>query len=117
MITNKVINEIYHRYRKRAASPDKLSTPLLFESASPDHNISIENEEVIIGSVDAMSPFHRIPLRVIHAIVEFDTQVIIVLHSSMLFLSKFDNHVAAHIKPNRPTLLQRLCNHLSRPKR
>ena len=87
MITKQVINTLYKKYRKLPESPDCLDMPLLFDYASTHHNISIDMEgpvdALIIRSIDPASPFHRIPLERIHAIVPFENWVAIMLHSSM----------------------------------
>ncbi len=102
MITKKVINQLYKQFNKRPKSIDKLDIALLFEAVSPVHGIEIENDELIINSVSADSPFHRLPLMLIHAIVKFERVVAIVLSSSILFLSRkadCDCPVRVHIKP------------------
>lgn len=110
MITKKVIDSLYKRYGKRPDSTDELNIALLFEAAHPVHDIVIENERVIINSVGSDSPFHSIPLKLIHAIVEFDEAVAIVLHSSIIFLSRqeSDHPVSVHLKDLKPSLKERV---------
>ncbi|MDE6099053.1 MAG: hypothetical protein K2L80_03665 [Muribaculaceae bacterium] len=100
MITKKVIETLYKKYAKLPKSPDCLDFILLFDSVADHHgiNIDIENDTMQIGSIDPASPFHRIPLSRIHAIVPFEEWVAIVLHSSIIFLNKSNNKVSIHIK-------------------
>lgn len=105
MITKKVIDELYHKYRKRPESVDALDIPLLFEHASEQHDIQIDDEgNLVIGSIDPRSPFRQLPLRNIHGISHFDDSLAIVLHSSILFLNKKDAGVNVHIRAEQPSL-------------
>ena len=112
MITKQVIDTLYKKYKRRPESPDCLDMPLLFEAASEHHNVSIDMEgpvdSLIIRSVDPHSPFHRIPLEKIHAIVPFEEWVAIVMHSSIIFLNRKSSKVSVHIKPIKPSLTDRL---------
>lgn len=102
MITKKVIDQLYKQYNKRPASIDELNIPLLFESVHPMHGIEFDEGELVINSISSDSPFHRIPLALIHEIVEFEDVVAIVLHSSIIFLSRMadtTHPVQVHIKP------------------
>lgn len=116
MINKKVIDTLYKRYDKRPSSPDDLDIALLFEGVHPMHNIVIDGDEIVINSIPADSPFHRIPLRGVHAIVEFEESVAIVLHSSIIFLSKMESEhpVSVHIKPLKESLGSRLLNKLGK---
>lgn len=112
MITKQVIETLYKKYKKLPESPDCLDMPLLFESASQYHNVSIDMDSLvdslIIRSIDSRSPFHRIPLEKIHAIVPFEEWVAIVMHSSIVFLNRKSAKVNVHIRPCRPSLMERM---------
>lgn len=108
MIHKKVIDAIYKKYRKRPASPDELNIPLLFEQLPEEAGIEIDDANLIINSIDPRSPFHKIPVNHIHAIIEFDEAVALVLHSSIVFLSKEDGSAHVHIKSVGPSILDRL---------
>lgn len=99
MITNDVIKEIYKKYSKRPASPDELNMPPLFESAHRSHGIEISDGKIVINSISPSSIFHSIPLKNINAILEFESNIAIVLHSSIIFLSKKDSKNFIHFKP------------------
>lgn len=102
MISNKVIEQLYKQYNRRPKSIDELNIPLLFEAVHPMHGIEFDEGELIINSVPLDSPFHRIPLMLIHEIVEFEEVIAIVLHSSIIFLSRTSESaspVQIHIKP------------------
>lgn len=114
MITEKAINEIYKKYSKLPESPDDLNIFLLFEGAHPDHEIMFEGNDIVINSVSPSSPFHRISLDRVNAIIEFEENVAIVLHSSIIFLSKKDGKVSIHIKQLKPSLMKRISNFISK---
>ena len=114
MIQTKVINAIYKKYKNRPASPDELDIPLLFEKLPDEAGVSIEDDRIVFNSVNPSSPFHSIPVNHIHAIVEFDEAVAIVLHSSILFISKEDGSANIHIKNVKPGLLDSLRGFISR---
>ncbi len=108
MIQKKVIDAIYKKYRRRPASPDELNIPLLFEQLPEEAGIEIDGNNIVINSIDSRSPFHRIPVSHIHAIIEFDEAVAIVLHSSIVFVSKTDGAVHVHIKEIGMSFIDRL---------
>lgn len=109
MVTSKVIDTLYRTYKKRPASPDELDLALLFDpKIEENHHVSLTPETLSIGSLPEESPFHTLLLKNIHAIVEFDRELAIVLHSSILFLSKRDASVNLHIKMQKLGILQRL---------
>ena len=108
MIQKKVIDAIYKKCRRRPQSPDELNIPLLFEKLPEEAMIEIDENDIIINNIDASSPFHRIPVSHIHAILEFDEAVAIVLHSSIIFLSKDDGSVHVHLTEMRPSIIDRI---------
>ena len=69
--------------------------------------------ELVIGSIDEKSPFHRLPMHRIHAIVPFEEWVAIVMHSSIIFLNKKDNRVSVNLKPVGDSFIDRLRQKLS----
>lgn len=109
MITEKVINSLYKKYKDRPESADELDIALLFENLIDTHDIAIDDEaHLIINSIPEKSPFHRINLNRIHAIVEFEHKIAIVLHSSIIFLNKKDSKSHIHIKPIKPSIMERI---------
>lgn len=62
MITKKVIDTIYKRYKKRPKSTDDLNIALLFEGVHPGHGVEIDGNDLLVNSVPEQSPFHVIPL-------------------------------------------------------
>lgn len=103
MITKQNIESIYKQNRKLPESPYDLNMPLLFIPEMEQHALSIDRDEnLVIGSVSTASPFHKIALKRIHAILDFDELVAIVMHSSIIFLRKNDRSVNVHLK--QPTL-------------
>lgn len=111
MITQKVIEQLYKKYKNPPQSADDLDIDLLFIHLLEFHDIEIDdNANLIIRSLPESSPFHCIPLSHIHAIVEFEHKIAIVLHSSILFLSKNDNKTHIHIRMKSPTLMEKIMN-------
>lgn len=108
MITKKVIDNIYKLYPSRPDSPDELNIGLLFDDVFETHGLQIDENELVINSIDPSSPFHSIPLRNIHEIVEFADDIAIVLHSSNIFLKKEDNRVHIHMKEQTLSPFERL---------
>lgn len=115
MITGQVIDTLYKQYKKRPESPDELDISILFGSDLADiHALTISSEDkLIIGSIDPASPFHSIPMRNIHAIVEFERWVAVILLSSIIFLNRTEPKVFLNIKPVKRNFLGILRNKLS----
>lgn len=113
MINQQVIDTLYRQYAKLPKSLDCLDMPLLFDSAGALHDISVDmdddmNADLVIGSIDPTSPFHRLPMHRIHAIVPFENWVAIVMHSSIIFLNKKERKVSIHLKPLKDSFVDRL---------
>ena len=108
MITKQVIEELYKKYNKRPPSPFDLNLSLLFEYAVDVHAINLDEEKVVINSISPDSVFHSIDLNHIHEIVEFEESIAIVLHSSIIFLNKYDNKSYVHIKAPSQSIWERL---------
>ena len=83
---------------------------LLSDDIINNHHIEIENNRLKIGSIDSNTPFNTLPLNRVHGIVNFEKYVAIVLHSSIIFLSKKDDESHVHIKMENPTFWQRICS-------
>ncbi|MCM1518699.1 MAG: hypothetical protein NC117_08675 [Pseudoflavonifractor sp.] len=108
MITKKVTKEIYKKYKKPPKQLDQLDIPALFDEALAEHEVYIDDENIIIGSLPASSPFHAIPLRRVHAILTFETATAIVLHSSIIFLSRKGKGISVHLKETPTSMWQKL---------
>jgi len=109
MITQAVIDQLYKTYKKTPLKADDLDVDLLFEHLIEHHDIQIDDyANLILGSLPESSPFYKIPLSNIHAIVEFEKKIAVVLHSSIIFLNKFDNRSTVHIKMPKRSILDRL---------
>lgn len=109
MITEKVINSLYSTYKNKPASADDLDIGLLFENLIENHDVEIDDQaNLVINSIPKESPLHKIALKRIHGIVEFEHKIAIVMHSSILFLNKFDGHSQLHIKPIKASVLDKI---------
>lgn len=109
MITQKVIDQLYKTYRKPPLSADDLDIDLLFTHLFEFHDIAIDDHaNLIINSLPEDSPFRVIPLSHIHAIVEFENRIGIVLHSSIIFLNKRDSRSSIHVRMPRQNLLDKI---------
>lgn len=114
MIHKKVIDAIYKKFKSRPSSPDELNIPLLFEKLPEEAGIEIDGDELVIGSIDQRSMLHSIPVSHIHAIIDFEEAVAIVLHSSIIFLSKEDGSAHVHLKDMSTGLFDRLRSAINR---
>lgn len=102
MLTKEVFNSLYKTYNKRPASVDELDIALLFEHLFEFHEVNIDqNGNLTLDNLPPASPFHKIPLRNIHAIVNFEDEVAIVMHSSVIILEKKSPKVHIHLR-NQP---------------
>jgi hypothetical protein len=108
MITKQVINELYKKYRHKPLTTDELNLAPLFDYAIEHHGITIDDHRLIINSISQLSPFHSIELEHIHAIVEFDNRIAIVLLTSIIFLDKEDDSAHIHIKVAKPSCWERI---------
>ena len=109
MITEKVIKEIYKRFRKPPMDIAELEIPKYIEMLKGHHSLKFDDGELIVESLEEFNPFRRILGRRLLAILEFERNVAIVTPSHILFLSKNSDQVRVHIKPERtPNILDRI---------
>ena len=109
MLTQEVIDTLYRKFSRKPSSPDSLDIDLLFALPADTHNVEIDHDaNLIINSISPDSPFHCIPLANIHAIVNFEDEVAIVLHSTLVILEKGTSKVFIHINPPKKSLSERL---------
>ncbi len=109
MIAKKVIDELYKKYRQRPSGVEDLDIGLLFDYAWDHHNLEInENGCLVINSVDEASPFHTVNLSNVHGITLVEDSVAIVLHSSIIFLSKETDEVNVHLRLEAPSIWERV---------
>lgn len=113
MINDKVIQTIYKKYSKLPVSPYDLNIGLLFSPELDCHNIAIDGDNLELGSVKPGSPFRTISLDRVHAILEFDRHVAIVLPASIIFLLKNSPSVNVHLKDLKPNFFERIRSKLS----
>ena len=79
MITPLVIKELYKTYRRCPSCIDDLNLSLLFEQTAEHHEITIEDNRLIIHNMDVSSPFRKLLLNRIHGIENFEEEVAIVM--------------------------------------
>ena len=109
MITDEVIKEIYKKYKKPPKSPDELNLDYFLNLLSEHHNVTVDDEEVIIKDLDEFSPFRMFLLRSLFGIIEFDTLIAFIFRSHILFFGKENNEMRVHIKPeNKPSIIDRV---------
>ena len=110
MITREIVETLYKKYRKAPRSVDMLNLAMLFDFAASHHKIFIdpETEELTIGSISPESPFHRLEISRINAIVPFEEWVAIVMPASIVFLNRKNSKVAIDIKELKPSFMDRL---------
>lgn len=99
MITEEVIKEIYQNYNKPARSKEELNLPYFVDLLSTHHNLKLEEDEIIVESIDEFSPFRRFLIRGLYAVLEFDRNVAFVFKTHILFFSKKDNQMSVHFAP------------------
>lgn len=109
MITDRVIKEIYRKYSKPQNKPEDLKLKYFVDLLSPNHDIKLEDNEVIFEDQEEFSPFRRFLIRSLHGVLEFDKQVAFVFRNHILFLNKNTDEMRVHMKTyERKNLLGRI---------
>lgn len=99
---------LYKKYPQPAQAGGNLNFELITKGNLNHHTPLITDEELVINSIDPDSPFHKIPIRNIAGIEEFENHTAIVLRNSILFLSKLDDEIRVHINVEQPSLWERI---------
>ena len=74
----------------------------------------MDTASLIIHSLGERSPFYKLLLSRIYAIVPFEEWVAIVMHSSVIFLNRTSAKVSVHIKPPRLSFIDKVKMSLSK---
>lgn len=98
MITDQVIKEIYKKMTKPPKDRSELRLGY-FKDLLKTHNLRIDDDEIIISDLEEFNPFRRFLIRSLHGVLEFDKVVAFVFKNHILFLSKEDNNIRIHMKP------------------
>ncbi len=100
MITDEVIREIYKKFKKPNKRPEDLNLYYYVDLLKGHHDIALSTPgEVVIGSLEEFNPFRRFLVRSLTAILEFDKMIAFVFPNHILFLSKDDDSIRVHIRP------------------
>lgn len=100
MITKEVIKDIYKQYSNPSSNPEDLNIPYFLKLLEPHHKLKYDGEELIFEDMEEFSPFRRILVRNLHAILEFSKMVAFVFPNQILFLGKRSPELSVHFKPD-----------------
>lgn len=109
MIDEKVIQEIYQKFRKPHKNVADLRLDYFMPMLKEHHAMENDGFEIILKDVDEYNPFRRFLIRSLTAVLEFDKLIAFVFQNHILFMGKEDNQLHVHIKPEpKPSLFGRL---------
>lgn len=102
MVDEKVIQEIYKKFRKPHKNYEDLRLDYFLPMLQEHHTIENDGFEIILKDVDEYNPFRRFLIRSLNAVLEFDKLIAFVFKNHILFIGKEDNQLHVHIKPEEP---------------
>lgn len=108
MIKPEIIKGLYKKYPLPINEKNQLDLKHLSSEKLNHHLIEITTTDLIINSVEKISPFHEIPLRNISGIENLESHIAIVLRNSIIFLDKKTTDIHVHINIERPSIWQRM---------
>lgn len=109
MIDEKVIQEIYKKYRKPHKNAEDLRLDYFLPMLGEHHAIENDGFEIVLKDVDEYNPFRRFLIRSLNAVLEFDKLIAFVFKGHILFMGKEDNQLHVHIKPDKqPSIFDRI---------
>lgn len=108
MIKPEIIKELYKKFPQPTEEKNKLNLEHLSSEELNHHSIEMTSTDLVINSVEEISPFHEIPLRNISGIENLESHIAIVLRNSIIFLDKKTTDIHVHINIERPSIWQRM---------
>lgn len=105
MVDEKVIQEIYKKYRKPHKNVADLRLDYFLPMLGEHHAIENDGFEIVLKDVEEYNPFRRFLIRSLNAVLEFDKLIAFVFRNHILFMGKEDNQLHVHIKPEEPASL------------
>ena len=109
MVDERVIQEIYKKYRKPHKNIKDLRLDYFIPLLEEHHSIENDGFEIVLKDVDEFNPFRRFLIHSLNAVLEFDKLIAFVFRTHILFMGKEDNQMHVHIKPeDKPSLFGRI---------
>ena len=109
MVDEKVIQEIYKKFRKPHKNREDLHLDYFLPMLEEHHAIESDGFEIVLKDVEEFNPFRRFLIRSLNAVLEFDKLIAFVFRTHILFMGKEDNQLHVHIKPEeKPSIFGRL---------
>lgn len=108
MIKPEIIKELYKKFPQPTEEKNKLNLEHLSSEKLNHHSIEMTSTDLVINSVEEISPFHEIPLRNISGIENLESHIAIVLRNSIIFLDKKTTDIHVHINIEHPSIWQRM---------
>ena len=100
MITKEVIKDIYKEYGKPAENIEDLQIPFFLKKLEKHHHLKFDGDELVFEDMEEFSPFRRILVRNLHAVLEFSKMIAFVFPNHILFLGKRSPELSVHFKPD-----------------
>ena len=98
MITKSNIDDLYRKYNRKPKILDERNLAPLMQCALSTDAIEIDGDCIRFKNVDSTSLFTSIEMQRIHAVVEFDKHIALVLPNSIIFINREDYSIHVHLK-------------------
>lgn len=109
MITEEVIKDIYKSYNKPCKNEQELNLTYFVDLLKEHHNLILNDDEIVVESLEEFNPFRRFLKRGLYAVLEFDSNVAFVFQAHILFFNKHNNKLSVHFRPaEKRSFLDRL---------
>lgn len=98
MINQKVIKEIYKKYRRPEKNPENLRLDYFQELLADSNPFEIDDDMIVLKQVDEFSPFKRFLIRSLYGVIEFSRNVAFVFPNHIIFLNKNDEGINFYLR-------------------
>lgn len=98
MINQKVIKEIYKKYRRPEKNKANLQLDYFQKLLADSNPFEIADDMIVLQQVEEFSPFKRFLIRNLYGIIEFDRNVAFVFPNHIIFLNKIDEGISFYMR-------------------
>lgn len=106
MTDQKLISELYRRFKRRPETLDQRNLRLLADYIVEERGVALRDDSLVFTEMPASSPFREIRLAHIHGVADLGNLLAIVLNASIIFMHKTSLETSVHLKA--PGLKDRL---------
>lgn len=118
MVTKKIIDEIYRKYKNPPSNIEELNINYYIKMLKEYHPMSITSDRIIIENAGEFCPFKHILISRLTGIIEFSKYVAFILPEHIFFFDRHSENIRLHMKKEpKPGFFSQLLSKICKGKK